>query len=111
MELQNEMTITLRQSIRLGDSSNEEYYDHLDLREPLAGEMLEFNRKAATDPGDALRRLIAKISGVPLAVIDRLTARDFNRASSYLMVFLDPDQSNASVGADEQEGEKGTSGK
>lgn len=109
--LDDELTITLRKPITLGSANDSETYDHLDLREPLAGEMLDFNRKAGTDPGDALRRLIAKISGVPLAVIDRLKARDFNKASAYLMAFLDPDQAAAADEEEDEGGSKGIEGK
>lgn len=90
-ELQDEMTLTLRQPIKLGDGTESEVYTELALREPLAEEELDFNRRSAKDAGEALRHLIAKVSGVPIAVIGKMRARDFNKASNYLMDFLNPE--------------------
>lgn len=91
--LQDEFTLTLRQPITLGTGLEAETYLHLALREPVADEVLDFNRRSAKDAGDALRYLIARVSGVPLAVIGKLKARDFTKAANYLVAFMDPDLS------------------
>lgn len=90
-ELQDELTLTLRKPVTLGTSAEAQVYSELNLREPLAEEVLDFNRRSGKDAGDALRHLIAKISGAPLTVIDKIRARDFTRASNYLMDFLNPE--------------------
>lgn len=110
-ELQDEMTLTLRQSVTLGKGADAETYDHLKLREPLAAEMLDFSQRSKGDAGDALRRLIAKISGVPLAVIDRMKVRDFNAAANYLTPFMDPDlEQDGDDDADESGGRETPAG-
>lgn len=90
-ELQDEYTLTLRKPITLGSGAEAEIFYHLDLREPLAEELLDFNQRSAKDAGDALKRLIAKISGAPLSVIGKMKARDFTLASNYLMDFMNPE--------------------
>ncbi|MBV2180889.1 MAG: phage tail assembly protein [Castellaniella sp.] len=99
-ELQDEMTLTLRHPITLGEGIEAQSYSKLDLREPLAEEVLDFNRRSGKDAGDALRYLIAKVSGVPLAVIGKMRARDFTKASSYLMDFLNPEIDEPEEGDD-----------
>ncbi|ANN70916.1 phage tail assembly protein [Bordetella bronchialis] len=110
-ELQDEMTLVLRKPVTLSDGKGGEstVYEQLSLREPLVEEMLVFSQKAAKDPGDAVRHLIAKISGVPLAVINKMRARDFTEASNYLMAFMTPeDASDDPDSEDEAAGEGGT---
>lgn len=101
-ELQDELTLTLRQPITLGNGTDTEMYSSLELREPLAEEVLDFARRSAKDSGDALRHLIAKVSGVPLAVVGKMKARDFTKASNYLMDFLNPE---ADEDAPDEEGD------
>jgi len=88
-DLQDEFTLTLRKPITLGEGADAETYTHLDLREPEAAEMLDFNRRSTKDPGDALKHLIAKVSGAPLAVVAKMKARDFTKASTYLVAFME----------------------
>jgi hypothetical protein len=97
-DLQDEFTLTLRKPITLGEGVDAETYTKLDLREPEAEEVLDFNRRSTKDAGDALKRLIAKVSGAPLAVVAKMKARDFMEASAYLAAFM------------EEEGDDDTSG-
>jgi len=110
-ELEDEFTLTLRKPIALGTGADAETYTQLELREPLADEMLEFSRLSAADAGNALRRMIAKISGVPLAVIGKMRARDFTRASNYLMEFMNPEIEEPDSDDDESEEGEGAEGK
>ncbi|MCY1195587.1 hypothetical protein AVE30378_02143 [Achromobacter veterisilvae] len=87
-ELQDELVVTLRKPITLGAGADAETYTALNLCEPDVEAILEFNRRAAKDPGDAMRYLIAKISGVPLAVINKVKARDFTKSAAYLTAFM-----------------------
>jgi hypothetical protein len=93
-ELQDEFTLTLRRPVTLGTGADAESYSHLDLREPLTDEVLDFTRRSAKDPGDALKHLIARVSGAPLAVVAKIAARDFTKASNYLTAFMNPDLDN-----------------
>lgn len=102
-ELQDELVITLRKPITLGTGADAETYTEVVLREPEVKEVLTFSRRSAKDSGDALRHLIAEISTVPLAVVDKMKSRDFTKAAVYLSAFIDPDQEDGG-GEDETAG-------
>jgi len=97
-ELLDEFTLTLRKPITLGEGVDAETYTKLDLREPEAEEVLDFNRRSAKDAGDALKRLIAKVSGAPLAVVGKMKARDFMEASEYLTSFMEQEDDEDAPG-------------
>ncbi|WP_238911934.1 phage tail assembly protein [Achromobacter xylosoxidans] len=95
-EIPDELTITLRKPVTLGQGSDAETFTELALREPIVEEVLAFNKDSAKDAGDALRKLIAKVSGAPIAVINRIGARDFTTAANYLTSFMAGDEDEAS---------------
>lgn len=105
-ELQDELTITLRKPITLGTGMDAETYTVLNLREPEVKEVLAFSRRSAKDPADAMRHLIAEISTVPLAVIDKVKARDFAKAANYLSAFMEQDGEDtpSGEGSDDETG-------
>lgn len=94
-EISDELTITLRKPVTLGQGSDAETFTELPLREPIVEEVLSFNRESGKDAGDALRKLIAKVSGTPIAVINRIGARDFTTAANYLTSFMAGDDDKA----------------
>jgi hypothetical protein len=87
-ELPEQLTITLRKPLTLGDQTVEA----LELREPTAGEFKKFTKQAQSDPSAALVALIAMVSGVAPPIIDRIGVRDMNAAGEYLMAFMGPSQ-------------------
>lgn len=94
-EIPDELTITLRKTVTLGQGSDAETFTELALREPIVEEVLAFNKESGKDAGDALRKLIAKVSGTPIAVISRIGARDFTTAANYLTSFMGGDEDEA----------------
>lgn len=94
-EIPDELTITLRKPVTLGQGSDAETFTELPLREPVVEEVLTFNKESGKDAGDALRKLIAKVSGTPIAVINRIGARDFTTAANYLTSFMGGDEDEA----------------
>lgn len=110
-ELPDEYTVVLRKPVTLGTGADAETYYQLELREPFADEMLDFSNRSRKDPGDALKTLIAKVSGVPLAVVAKIRSRDFNISAQYLTNIMDPDygkdeSEDDADGADEPSGRK-----
>lgn len=87
-ELSEQLTITLRKPVKMGD----EMLETLELREPNAGEFKKFTKQAQSDPSAALVALIAMVSGVAPPIIDRIGVRDMNAAGEYLMAFMQPSQ-------------------
>jgi hypothetical protein len=87
-ELPEQLTLTLRKPITLGDNTIET----LELREPNASEFKKFSKQASSDPAAALVALIANVSGVAPPIIDRIGVRDMNAAGEYLMAFMGPSQ-------------------
>ena len=84
-EAPDELTITLRKPVKLGDETITE----LNLREPTMGEVEKFVK--STDRHDnltAMNLFIASISGVNKAAIDMIGARDGKAAREYLSAFL-----------------------
>lgn len=100
-EIPDELTITLRKAITLGQGADAETFTEMLLREPVVEELLTFNKDSAKDAGDALRKLIAKISTLPIAVVNRVGARDFTKASNYLTSFMNDDEDES--GAEEED--------
>jgi hypothetical protein len=80
----DEKTLTLRKPVSLGSLT----CDHLDLREPTAGEM-EKASMAGSNAAVSIA-LIAAVSKQPLAIIRALCQRDFVEAADYLAGFIDP---------------------
>jgi hypothetical protein len=80
-----EKTLALRKPVRLGKGDKAIEYDHLDLREPNAGE-LEKASKATTQVGVVLN-LISLVAKVPRGVAEGLCQRDLKEASDFLGSF------------------------
>ncbi|CAB3627356.1 Uncharacterised protein [Achromobacter sp. 2789STDY5608633] len=97
-EIPDELTIALRKPVTLGQGGDAETFTELVLREPIVEEVLSFNKDSSKDAGDALRKLIGKVSGVPIAVINRIGARDFTTAANYLTSFMAGDEDEVDAG-------------
>lgn len=89
-----EKTIHLR--VPVPGLDGKELIDHLDLREPEAGE-LEESSKMPTATGVALR-LISMVSGQPLKVIRKLRNRDLTDCANFLNSFSEVDASGEQDG-------------
>lgn len=81
---QDEITITLRKPVKLG----EQEYTTLDLREPTAGE-LEKASSATTNMGVVIN-LIHLVAKVPRKVVEGLSQRDLKEAGAFLEGFNEP---------------------
>lgn len=75
------LTIPLREPLKLGEQS----YAVLELREPTAAEMMQWDKLSGVE-ADA--RAISLVSGWPEPVVKQLRARDFIRASKFVASFL-----------------------
>ena len=84
-ELLDEMTITLRKPVTVGGETVFE----LALREPTVAELEQFTLQAAK-AGEikAISSLIASVSGVSIAAIQKIGVRDFKIAEKYLSDFF-----------------------
>lgn len=78
--LPEDLTIELRKPLKIGDME----WSELRLREPTGGEMQQAAKRAAHEAGIFL---LAKVSGLPDRAIKQVTARDFNKATAYLLSF------------------------
>ncbi|NNM69854.1 MAG: phage tail assembly protein [Gallionella sp.] len=85
MEFVEEKTITLLKPVTLGKGEATSTYDHLDLREPTAGE-LESASKADTQLGIIIS-LIQLIAKVPRGVVQGLCQRDLKACADFLESF------------------------
>ncbi|QNK65762.1 phage tail assembly protein [Variovorax sp. PAMC26660] len=83
---QDEITITLRKPVKLGDMT----YEKLELREPTAGE-LEKASSATTNMGVVIN-LIQLVAKVPRKVVEGLCQRDLKEAGDFLEAFSEGDQ-------------------
>jgi len=84
----DEMTITLRKPITVGD----QVYETLELREPTAGEFQKMTKVAAADPAGGLLALISMVTGIAPPIISKIGVRDMNAAGEFLMGFIQPGQ-------------------
>ena len=57
----------------------------LTVREPTAGEMLQWDKREGVD-ADATA--ISVVAGMPRVDVDKLPARDFNKAARFIASFL-----------------------
>lgn len=79
-------TITLRTPVTLGTAT----YDKLDLREPTAAQIVKAQREGAVNGAMASNiLLIAEVSGVPKAAVERMGIRDVQEASRFLAGFME----------------------
>lgn len=83
-------TLTLRKPIMIGSADKGITYDHLDLREPTAGELSKA-LKAGSNVDVAIT-LISLIAKVPRSVVEGLCQRDFEEASDFLSSFASDGQ-------------------
>lgn len=85
MDFVEEKTITLIKPVTLGKGEAAIVYDHLDLREPTAGE-LESASKADTQIGVVIS-LVNLIAKVPRSVAQGLCQRDLKACADFLESF------------------------
>lgn len=81
-EQPEELVITLRRPVQLGDIT----YRELKLREPTAAEWAQWG--GMTGP-EADIKAVAIVSGLPEAVIRKIGVRDVTRAAGYIAGFFD----------------------
>ncbi len=81
----DEKTIKLRKCISLGSGDKAVSYDHLDLREPTAGELAKAMKSGADI--DAVISLISIVAQVPRGAVEKLCQRDLEEASDFLSSF------------------------
>lgn len=83
----DEKTLTLRKPVTLGGTT----YDHLELREPTAGEREKASAGAGAVNNTSFGiNLIAAIAKVPRKVAESLSQRDYQEATEYLAGFSLP---------------------
>lgn len=79
-------TITLRTPVSLGSTS----YDKLELREPTAAQIVKAQKEmAANGPMASNILLIAEVTGIPKAAVERMGIRDVQEASRFLAGFIE----------------------
>lgn len=80
-DLPEELVITLRKSVEFGGVT----YDKLILREPTAGQMLEWDKVSGRE---ADVKAVAIVSGVPEPAVRLIGTRDLGKAANYISSFL-----------------------
>ena len=75
------ITIALRKPVSLGEGAKAISYDHLDLREPTAGELARAD--AAGSNVAMVIALISLVSGTPKSAVEKLCQRDFQEAADF----------------------------
>lgn len=80
------LVITLKKAVTVG----EEIATELNLREPIVKEFESFQAHAArVGQTGAMKILISTVTGFNVAVIEKIGARDFMKASNYLNSFFE----------------------
>lgn len=77
----DEMVVTLRKPVSLGS----ETYTEVRLREPTAGELLQWDKLAGTE-ADIVA--ISIVSGIPRPAVEKIGARDLIACARYIAAFL-----------------------
>jgi hypothetical protein len=80
--LPDEMTITLRKAVTLGEAS----WSELNLREPTAEEWSRWDKKTGIE-ADIIA--VSAVSGLPEPAVRKIGARDLAKASRFIARFLD----------------------
>lgn len=80
-EIPEELVIVLRKPVEFGGST----YDKLTLREPTAGQMLEWDKVSGRE---ADVKAVAVVSGVPEPAVRLIGTRDLGKAANYISRFL-----------------------
>ncbi len=86
-EIQEEKTIPLRKPVTLGKGDAAITYNHLDLREPTAGELSKAMRVGGGNNVEQAISLISQIAKVPMGVAQGLCQRDLQECSDFLGSF------------------------
>lgn len=79
--IEEELTIVLRKAVTFGG----QVYDKLVLREPTAGQMLEWDK---LNGHEADVKAVSVVSGLPAPAVHLLGARDFTKAAKFIASFL-----------------------
>lgn len=80
-KLEEELTIMLRKPVEFAGT----VYDKLVLREPTAGQLIEW---AKFEGHEADLKAISIVSGVPELAVKLIGTRDFTKAANYISRFL-----------------------
>lgn len=80
-QIPEELVIMLRKAVAFGGQT----YDRLILREPTAGQMMEWDKLSATE---ADVKAVAVVSGLPEPAVRMIGARDLIKAAKHISRFL-----------------------
>lgn len=80
-EIPDELEISLRKAIEFGGIR----YDRIIIREPTAGQMLEWDKLTGHE---ADVKAVAVVSGLPEPAVKLLGSRDFTKAAKHIASFL-----------------------
>ena len=85
------LTIELSKAITLAGGGDDTVYTEIVLHEPNLEQLSAFIKKAVKDGAlDAMKSLVAAVSGVPLPVLSKMGVRDYYKAQAYLTEFISP---------------------
>jgi len=87
MSIVDTLTLEFRTPITIGKGDGAVTYTHVDLREPLAGD-LEKAQRADTPVGSVIN-LVTEIGAVPRLVAQKMCGRDIAEASKFFNSFSD----------------------
>ena len=98
----DELTIQLSKQITLGGGGDDTVYIDITLKEPNTAQLSQFIKKTQKENAvDSMKFLISAVSGVPLAVIDKIGVRDFYKAQDYMILFITPPEEDDPEGNEE----------
>ena len=81
-QLPEKLTITLSKPIEF----DEKTFDKIELVEPVAGQIVKAGREKDAVASNIV--LVSEVAGVPIDVVRKMRARDFERAAQFLHSFL-----------------------
>jgi len=90
------LVLTFAKPLQLGTGENAQIFDSVELREPTAGE-LEKATRADTQVGVVIN-LVSAVGKIPRGVAEKMSQRDFARASAFFGTFTDAGQQEVAAG-------------
>lgn len=91
LEIPDSLTIELKKPVTLSGGGDDTVYTEIVLHEPNLEQLSAFIKKAGKDGAlDAMKALVSAVSGVPLAVLNKVGVRDYYRAQEYMTLFITP---------------------
>ncbi|MEX3635952.1 phage tail assembly protein [Paraburkholderia sp. BR14320] len=89
----DELTITLKRPVTMSgkDGGDSTVYAELELHEPNVDQLSQFVKRTQKETAiDAMKFLIALVSGVPQPVLNRIGVSDFYQAMQYMTRWVSP---------------------